>query len=190
MESVFTLPYTEFVVAEQLSRALSKSEGYAVCIPLSRQQRGMDLLVHNLNTGKSATIQVKSSRAYVNRPKQRELAGGPYDYHLWFNAFDAGSPTADFYALVGLFPSRRLSGRPLSRARRPGNWWQNVILILPAARVRSLMRSIARQHEKFFYVSFDESLKRVALTRGAAKPHSWTELLLKKNVPELRRFVA
>jgi hypothetical protein len=190
MEPVFTLPYTEFVVAEQLSKSLGKAQGYAVCVPLSRQQRGMDLLVHNLRTGKSATVQIKSSRAYANRSSRNRLPRRAYDYHLWFNAFDTGAPTADFYALIGLFPRRRLSSRRLSRARRPSNWWQSIILILPANRVRGLVRSVARQRDRFFYVGFDESLKRVALTRGAPTPRPWTKHLLRHSVSALRRFLA
>jgi len=59
MDAIFTLPYTEYVVATYLQ----KKEGYSVQIPLSRQQKGIDLLVCSLQSRKAASIQVKSSRA-------------------------------------------------------------------------------------------------------------------------------
>jgi len=45
MEPILTLPYSEWLVAEKLMRLLPPKEGYSVYAPLSRQEKGVDLLV-------------------------------------------------------------------------------------------------------------------------------------------------
>ena len=74
MEPVFTLQWPEFVVAQKLQDMLGK-DSYSVLIPLSRQEKGIDLAVlHQSTTGKSKTltIQVKASRTYLSSPPKRE----------------------------------------------------------------------------------------------------------------------
>ncbi len=72
MESIFTLPYPEYVIASLLQKHLKKKQGYSVQIPLSRQQKGIDLLVYNQKTKKAVSIQVKSSRSWQRKPVKRE----------------------------------------------------------------------------------------------------------------------
>jgi hypothetical protein len=45
MEPIFSLPYSEFCVAQQLARLLPAAEGYSLYAPVSRQQKGVDLLI-------------------------------------------------------------------------------------------------------------------------------------------------
>jgi hypothetical protein len=108
MEAVFTLPYPEYVVAEELSKHLRKGDSYSVCVPVSRQQKGIDMLVYNMKTGRSATIQVKSSRAYLGGQKKRDPLAEVFDFHLWFNTLDPASTSSDFYAFIGLYPKRTI----------------------------------------------------------------------------------
>ncbi|MBL7135865.1 MAG: hypothetical protein ISS81_04625 [Candidatus Marinimicrobia bacterium] len=46
MEGVFSLPYSEYEVINQLQKKLKKSEGYSFYIPTSRQQKGIDFIIH------------------------------------------------------------------------------------------------------------------------------------------------
>jgi hypothetical protein len=66
MEPVFTLPYSEFCVAQQLAKLLPASKGYSLYAPVSRQQPGVDLVIAQRRGGNVhvACIQVKSSRVY------------------------------------------------------------------------------------------------------------------------------
>lgn len=190
MEAVFSLPYPEYVVAEDISRRLSKSKGYAVCIPLSRQQKGMDLLVHNLQTSRSATVQVKSSRAYPGRPRRTDPPDGPFDYYLWFNAFDPTEAPADFYAFVGVFPRKSLLQHSLGRKRAPRSWWSHIVMLLPHPEVLRLMRTICRKRDRFFYIGFDMDMRRVALARATIHPRPWEHYLLETSIAQLEHALA
>src|SRR5579859_7225634 len=65
MEPIVTLPYSEWLVAQQLMKVLPASQGYSVYAPLSRQEKGVDLLLARRANGvtRAATLQVKYSRA-------------------------------------------------------------------------------------------------------------------------------
>ena len=47
MEAIFSLPYPEFAIATILQKNFKKKDGFSIQIPLSRQQKGLDLLVYN-----------------------------------------------------------------------------------------------------------------------------------------------
>ena len=68
MQPQFTLPYSEFKVAEILNQ---KFKPYSVFIPTSSQEKGIDLILYNRKATKDrvVTIQVKSSRAYYESNK-------------------------------------------------------------------------------------------------------------------------
>ena len=82
MEGVFTLPYSEYRVANSLNTFFCKKEGYGLFIPMSRQLKGIDLLLFNQKSGKKLTIQIKASRAYIHDPKKTDTK-----YGIWFNNF-------------------------------------------------------------------------------------------------------
>lgn len=189
MEAVFTLPYPEYVVAEELSRHLRKGEGYSVCVPVSRQQKGMDLLVHSLRTSRSATVQVKSSRAYVGRQSKRDPFAEVFDFNLWFKSLDPSTTGSDFYAFIGIYPKPSIIRHPLLHSREAKKWWAHIILLLPASEVSKLMRGIRRSGESFFYVGFNVDHKRVLLTRGLQNPRVLTPYLLDESVILVARFL-
>ena len=90
MEGIFTLPYSEYEVLNQLQKKLKKSEGYSFYIPTSRQQKGVDFIVNNNKSNKFCRFQVKSSRSYIDRPrklKSGEVKEVKYRFNLWFNNF-------------------------------------------------------------------------------------------------------
>ncbi len=73
MEPVFTLPYPEFCVAQRLHKLFPTAEGYSLFVPLSRQEKGVDLmLAHRGGRTRAVTIQIKSSRTYSSPPPARE----------------------------------------------------------------------------------------------------------------------
>jgi len=77
MDPVFTLQWPEFVIAEKLQKFLPRKDGYFILIPLSRQEKGIDLAVMlaNLPLNHSVvTIQVKASRTYLPpAPKRKDV---------------------------------------------------------------------------------------------------------------------
>lgn len=80
MEPVFTLQWPEFVIAQRLQSLLPRKDGYSVLVPLSRQEKGIDLaMLHRTGTGTSVTttIQVKAPRTYLHAPPKRTVSGEP-----------------------------------------------------------------------------------------------------------------
>ena len=66
MDPVFTLPFSEYAVLDKITRHLDKKDGFSIYVPVSRQEKGVDFLVHNSNNNRSLRFQVKSSRSYVD----------------------------------------------------------------------------------------------------------------------------
>ncbi len=137
MDPVFTLPYSEFVVAQRLARALPSKDGYSLHTPLSRQERGVDLVVVRRRGRHSwaTTIQVKSSRTY-SRPPPTDRTRRPFRFYTWLNNFDC-PPEADFFCLVALYPSV-----DAAEHRERGSWWAPQILLFTQGEMRRLLRSI------------------------------------------------
>ena len=94
MEPVFSLPYSEFCVAQQIANRLPASQGYSIYVPISRQQPGVDLILarRRCRPRSRGAIQVKSSRTY-SRPSGHR----GYRFYTWYNTFDC-PPQADFVA--------------------------------------------------------------------------------------------
>jgi hypothetical protein len=92
--STFTLPYPEYDIANLLQETFQKKNGFSVSIPLSRQQKGFDLLLVNEKNKKVITIQVKSSRTYLSTKDTYE-----FEFYSWFNVFDIKDNVSDFYFL-------------------------------------------------------------------------------------------
>lgn len=94
----YSLSYGEDVVASCLAQALSGEtrKQYSIYAPLSRQEKGIDLLVRNNSNSKTVTVQVKESRIWINK---NGLCG------TFFNVFEIDEVAkADFYALVTMYP--------------------------------------------------------------------------------------
>jgi len=104
MEPVFTLPYSEYGAANLLMQHFKRSRGYSLFVPVSRQEKGIDLVLTKRSTSKIAavTFQVKSSRTYSNAPPKRSDTAH-FTYYTWFNRFRVARE-ADFYLLFGLYP--------------------------------------------------------------------------------------
>lgn len=70
MDAIFTLPYSEYEVIDVLRKKLKN--GASFYIPTSRQQKGIDFIIHNNKSNKYLRVQVKSSRAYVDEPREKK----------------------------------------------------------------------------------------------------------------------
>ncbi len=147
MEPMFRLSYSEHEVAGRLQSLLGKPrDAYSVTLPLSRHNKGWDLLVHSSKSGQAARIQVKSSRWYFE-PKREERG---FSHVFWFNNFRAKLEGADFFVLFIVFPV--LDRRAWSGRHEKDHWVQRTI-ILSRGEVSSFLPP---ETEDFFYMAFDE----------------------------------
>lgn len=188
MEPVFSLPYSEFCVAQRLSRLFPARLGYSLHAPLSRQEPGVDLLLSRRKAGRTtvASIQVKSSRTY-SRDKVGARARRPYRYDTWFNNFECPKE-ADFFCLVALYPAV-----DAAQKRELGTWWSPLILLFTQKEMRQLLKSVktvSGTPDRMFGFGFD-SPDHVFQTRGDAKRRNrdFSEVLLSNRTALLRGFL-
>lgn len=189
MDGIYTIPYPEFCVAQQLSKLLPAKQGYSLFAPLSRQERGVDLvIVRRARSGaKVATIQVKGSRTY-SRPKATARTKRPFRYYTWFNTFECPRE-ADFFCLVALYPAVDAAMK-----RELGSWWAPQALLFSQIEMRSFLRTVqtvAGHADKMFGFGFDTP-DRVFQVRGDPKRRfdEFSEYVLGKRVAKLREFLA
>lgn len=189
MEPVFTLPYSEFCVAQQLAKLMPAAEGYSLFAPLSRQQPGVDLVLTRRRgrRNSAAFIQVKSSRTYSRKTSPTARTKRPFRYYTWFNRFEC-APEADFYCLVSLYPAVDTAMR-----REIGSWWSPQILLFTQAEMQRLMRSVKTVEgnpDRMFGFGFN-SPQESYQTRGDRKRRylSFADHLLPQRLPMLKRFL-
>ena len=152
MDPVFTLPYSEYAVIEQIMKSLGKRDGFSVYVPASRQEKNVDFLVHSATHNRSLRFQVKSSRSYV-RDDPRSVERGHPKFTLWFNNFRSKySPgNAEFYILFGLY-SHAVNSSVRSRKES----WLPLILCIPDIEMGVILDSVKTKRkqtpDRFFYV--------------------------------------
>lgn len=184
MEPVFTLPYSEYCVAQRLRSLLPPAEGYSLLVPLSRQEKGVDLVLsQRQDRTRAVTIQVKSSRTYSSPPPARKSTRR-FRYATWLKTFEC--PTqADFVCIVSLYPARDAEER-----RELATWWAPVILLFTQAEMREFLagvKTVGGKRDRMFGFGFDRA-GEVFQTRGDPK-RSCRELshhLLESRVDLLR----
>ena len=189
MDGIYTIPYPEFCVAQQLSRLLPAKRGYSLFAPLSRQEPGVDLvLVRRARSGaKVATIQVKGSRTY-SRPKATSRTKRPFRYHTWFNTFECPAE-ADFFCLVALYPAVDAAMK-----RELGSWWVPQVLLFSQGEMRRFLRTVrtvAGHPDKMFGFCFDTP-DRVFQERGDPRRRfrEFSDHVLGRRASMLRAFLA
>ena len=164
MEPVFTLQWPEFVIAQRLQTLLPRKDGYSVFIPLSRQEKGIDLAVlHRTGTGPSVTttIQVKASRTYLHAPPKKNDTVR-YRFNTWFNRFDV-SDLADYVILFGMYPTDLGQTKPVSAP-----WYKDCSLIFTRDEMRQFMadcKTVKGQPDRMFGFGFND-LSKIVLNRG------------------------
>jgi hypothetical protein len=166
MDPIFTLPWTEFSMAKVLSKHFKKKDGYTLLVPLSREEKGIDLvLLKKANNGesKAVTLQVKASRTYESERPKRETTQR-FKYHTWFNKFEV-SDWADYYLLVGHFVDTPDFGKSKSGHE---TWYRDCTLLFNNREMRSFissLKTVKGKPEGKFGFGFD-SVKKVCQTRG------------------------
>lgn len=188
MEPVYTIPYGEFCVAQQLAKLLPRTEGYSIYAPMSRQEPGVDLMIARRTRGRhrAATIQIKASRTY-SRPKVTARTKRPFLYHTWYNNFDCPSQ-ADFFCLVALYPAV-----DTAQKRELGSWWSPQILVFSQREMRRFLRSVrtvAGHSDRMFGFGFNTADEAYQL-RGDPKRRfrDFSAHLVAHRIGELRRFL-
>jgi hypothetical protein len=182
MEPAFTLPYSEFRVANRLADFFKKKDGFSVLLPSSRAEKGFDLalLKHSGIKRSITTIQVKSSRTYEHEEGYR------CTHETRFRRFAVPHET-DWVFFVGIYPQSEGKTRKSSAV-----WWQEIILCFSKKELVALLKKVKTKKEgkpdKFFSFGFDEPTK-IHLTRGDqyGKMPDYSPHLLKNKVREIRR---
>jgi hypothetical protein len=198
MEPVFTLPYSEYAVVNEFSHHFGKRDGFSIYVPASRQEKGVDFLLHYSNNNSCLRFQVKSSRSYINN-NQHSLKSMPspilgeapasaiYKYNFWFNNFiNRYRPNqADFYVLFGLYPVYAIDKSIDSKK----SFWSSLILCLADEEIKELLEQIKTKKEKkqdrFFGIGFN-SPKVIYGTRGFSPHKNMTHHLLDQQVQSIK----
>lgn len=187
MEPIISLPYSEYETIIQIHRHFKKNDGFAVCVPVSRQQKGIDFIVLNTANGKVLRFQVKGSRPYVSSSSDQKKYAA-FKYTFWFNNFydRYKSGVADVYVLFGLYPVYDVKKNIKSHTK----FWESFVLAFTDAEMGQFLDSIrtkdGRSHDRFFYVSLND-LTEVIVTRGRLDRPNISHHLLTNRVPELLR---
>jgi len=188
MDGIFNLPYSEFEVINVVQRFLKKSEGYSVYVPVSRQQKGIDFIVHNFKTNIILRFQVKSSRTYIHEAK--ELKNGKiklpkYKYNLWLNNFiekyEKGH--CDYYVLFGLYPVYS------PKKNIKDKFWKSILLCYNENEMFELLEKIKTKKEertdRFFSYGFNSG-DEIFNERGLKKDIKASDYLFKNKIVQIK----
>jgi|JI8StandDraft_1071087.scaffolds.fasta_scaffold170233_2 hypothetical protein len=177
MDPIFTIPFSEFNVIEQLSKVLKKKDGYSMYVPTSRQQKGVDFIIHNAKSNKIARVQVKGSRTYKKDDR----------HSLWYNNFidryEEGN--ADFYILFGLYPAYKNT-----KSISDDSFWKSIILVFTEHSMRSFLKKVltrAGNKDRFFAFRFSNP-SEVIVERGP-KEYKMQSHLLANSIREIVDFL-
>lgn len=179
------MPYSEYEVINQLQKRLPKGEGYSYHIPTSRQQKGVDFIIHGKKR-KFLKFQVKSSRSYADEPRELKSGRIIYTHNLWFNNFidryEKGN--ADYYILFGLYPQYQKSKNIKSQ------FWKPIILCFSEKEIFSLLKNVKAKNGKkdiFFGIGFNEGAREIFGARGFKNSNNLSKFLFKNKLAELKR---
>lgn len=156
MDPIFTVPFSEYEAINELKKKLKG--GCSFYVPTSRQQKGIDFIIHNNEKNQFLRVQVKSSRSYVSEPRVKRTGTRAYKYTFLFSNFmDKYKPgNADYYLLFGLYPMYNTKANIKSRKE----FWKTMILCLSEKEMFVLLQQIRRTGkdniDRFFCVGFDE----------------------------------
>lgn len=187
MEPVFTLQWPEFMVAQRLQSLLPRKDGYSVLVPLSRQEKGIDLAVlHRKASGASTTItiQVKASRTYLHAPPKRKDTIR-FRFNTWFNRFDVPE-LADYVILFGMYAPDLGKTTKVS-----ATWYNDCSLIFTRDEMRQFMancKTVRGTPDRMFGFGFND-MSRIVLNRGDMNrsQHDYSTHLLEHRIAELKR---
>ena len=189
MEPIFTLPYSEFVVANELGKFFKKNKGYSISIPLSRQQKGFDIILYNQKTKKAITIQVKSSRTYAGEIPKRKLKHERFKHYTWFNTFHIQRGYSDYYILFGVY-TKSIEKKKLDKSRKISKWYSHILLLFNEKEMTAFLEKLTtktgnKQDSKFGFGFNDE--KKIYLTRGALKQPDISKYLFLNKIERIKK---
>lgn len=185
MDAIFTLPYSEYEAINEIKKKLKG--GYSFYVPTSRQQKGIDFIIHNSQNNTFLRFQVKSSRSYVHEPGLKKRGGRIYQNNFWFNSFFERykDGNADYYILFGLYPEYKIG----KNIRSKKVFWKNLILCFSEQEMFECLRTIKltkkNKMDPFFGVSFDY-VDEIFATRGFQGNPNLSKYLLKNKLNELQ----
>jgi hypothetical protein len=161
MEPIFTLPYSEYAAIQEIQHYFKKHDGFAVLVPVSRQQKGMDFLILNTKNGKSLKVQVKASRSYTATKAPKRKSKNFFNHAFWFNNF-AGRYTkdaADIYVLIGLYPVYAADKGIKTRTEM----WRPILLVFTDAEMHQFLLNVKMRKEdkadRFFSLGSNDGHK-------------------------------
>jgi hypothetical protein len=190
MEGIFALPYSEYEAILQTQRFFKKSDGFAILVPTSHQQKGIDFVILNTSNSKVLKVQVKSSRSYVHPTPPKKSRVDHYVYNFWFNNFrNRYHPNAaDVYLLFGLYPTYDTRSNIKSKQQ----FWKSVILAFTDSEMKQLLDQVRTKRknkaDRFFGVGFNDP-KRVYGKRGFRRKLDLTRHLLDNKINKLLKNV-
>lgn len=179
----FSIEYPEYHIAGLLQGDFPKSKNFSVSIPMSRQQKYYDLLLHNANNKKCLAIQVKSSRTYVKTDKTNSQID--YNYYAWLNNFKVNS-FSDFYFIFISYPLFD----PVSF--KPKTALGTKILVFETSEMTNLLANIkttkSGNPDKFFGFGFNINDEKTFMTRGFSpnSQHEFTDNLYQYKLNQIR----
>lgn len=177
MEPIFTIPFSEFAVIQEMSSLLKKKREFSYFIPLSRQEKGFDFVAYSRKNKKLIRCQVKGSRTYFPSTKKSRSGKMLFHHTFWFNNFiNSYEPNAaDLYLLSGYYTDYA-GNEPTSKAK-----WRTLILALKDAEMKQFLSRVKTKKEKkpdrFFGLGFNDPNK-VFVSRGLTNQEDFSKYLL------------
>jgi hypothetical protein len=188
MDPIFTVPYPEYAVAEHLRKALPAKSGYSIHVPMSRQEKGIDLVLTRRVDGvtRAAGLQVKGSRTYSpSSPRMRERH---MLFNTWFNTFRVPDE-ADFFLFIGIYPPTTAR-----TSRKLETTWATMVLMFSNSELTEFfktVKTVGGKPDSKFSFGFDEA-DAVCLTRGdpLRSKKDYSEHLLQNRIDDLKKFLS
>lgn len=183
MEPVFTMQYGEYAVAEILSK---KIKGASVFIPVSAQEKGIDMLLYKYtpNGNKTLTVQVKMSRSYS------DMSG--FNHYLWFNRF-IPQTNANLFVFVGIFPTYQLGYNSKSTDLKKGKQWDEIFIVFTYDEMVEFIENVRlkKNPDKYdgkFGFGFNDK-NNIYITRGRPTIEEISDKLLQNRIELIKSML-
>lgn len=180
MQPIFCLQYGEYLVSSYLHE-----KKVSVFIPLSSQEKGIDLIIYNKfnnNKNKYKTIQVKSARDFVN--SSEKLDNKKFFHTSMFNKIEV-NPNADWYILIILY------SKEAKNMKAKHKKWVPMMLAFKNREMKQLMGKLRlKKHNKpdtRFYIGFNNP-DEPYLVRGLPEIKKLDKFLIKNRINEIIKF--
>jgi len=188
----FSIEYPEFHISNTLSEYFKKKDDFSISIPLNRQQKHYDLLLFKADNKKCMTIQVKSSRTWMNFKKKKRSKKTQYNFESWIqnfsNKYGHVSDLVDYFFIFITYPEFD------TETFRPKTKFNVKTLVFKNSEMNSLFQNIKRTKsgnpERFFGFGFNIAQTSIYGSRGLDHlPNiDYTNHLFENRIEELTDF--